>query len=281
MVLSLREYFIQTYYMNVPEVLNILDVKVVRNAKQNSIGYITVGNNLEIRRKNLELKFIWDNLISCRSRRYEELKSCYDKFLGNVDNKNVIEKKTEKKTEKKIIVDTRKIVYPIYTSNLEYKIRKKYLSTDNKIINTLYENKVLLKKILRSNDYDNFWNTIKEYKYGDVSNVPFGYAKHIFSVVSNIDINKTRLLLNSSIYLMYMILNISNVYNITGCTDYKDVALHILLKGKDVCINVLNNIDIAIDLINKKEYHKIYNIYNKIFKKQWTTCVYEKHNYYN
>jgi hypothetical protein len=107
---------------------------------------------------------------------------------------------------------------------------------------------------------NNVWAVVGPTKYGNRSDIEWGCAKHVFSDMNRRTIRKIK---RNMVRLMFYVHNILVHYGIydtsRGVSEYKDIAAHIILRGRTYCINIVNNPEKAIPLLKNNEYHPIWS----------------------
>jgi len=260
------DFFKSKYVRSHPDIMGMIDPVLINTVKNQ---YRVLDINDYEARKQQEAAIIW-RWISSPVR--DAVYKLFDVWIGN--NINVAIQDTYVKEDDKTRVKkyniikkkTRKRTTPIYRSSKDEKhmdlisINETKNYCDYEIYRLIFE-RLIFKRLSEMQEMNTIWRIMRTDNYGDKSEKPFATARTVI-----IEVDRTFRQFNN--IFSNIILAIHNVLVAAGIyddyptfSDYKNLAAHIILKGRDYCQFIVNNPQQVRQLLEYDEFHPI-----------WTNC---------
>lgn len=180
-----------------------------------------------------------------------------DEVKTRVKKHSAVKKKVDKKK-------TRKLTTPIYASRENGKLMDFVSKNEIKNNNSYAIYRLAFERAVHKGVVNTIWDSIRTHDYGDKSEKPFPVIRPVFSNVSYYNRSKFKDIFPTVMFAIHNVLMGAGIYDdYPTFSDYKNLAAHIILKGKDYCNAIINDPQLVRPLLEYEEYHPIWNHYKK------------------
>lgn len=283
MDITVVDYFRSKYVMNQPDVFELLDVQLVNEVKNNR-NILRINDPEE--RKHQEALILWRRVpINVRT----NLVNQFNAWIGNIPDsqseeeiigaepysddddsdsdssvKELEQKSLEKKYHKKEKKEnTRRLTVPIYRSKNEESLLGLVTPVEQKG-GVLDMYRTIFTRLVSSGEVNIIWDNIKVEQYGNKNEKNFAFIRHVFSNISYYQRHKFKDVFPKVMYVVHTVLMSSGIYDeYPDFKDYKNLAGHIVLKGKDYCTSIVDDTNKVRDLLEYDNFHPIWDHYKK------------------
>lgn len=177
-----------------------------------------------------------------------------------VENKNPPNQVYFKKEKEK----KRKLTSAIYPSTAEIRLMEHISKKNMRNLSLFDAYKKIFFCVIYNNETLVIWNNIKEKDYGDKCDKSFAVIRHIFANISYMQRKKFIEIFPVVVVNIHNILMGSGIYDeYSGFRDYKNIAAHIVLKGRTFCIKVAKDPNTIRHMLEFDEFHPIWDHYKK------------------
>jgi hypothetical protein len=259
MDITALDFFRSKYVLDHPDIMEALDVDTIVRVK--NLPQITNIKEMD-ERKHQEALVLWELIpehMRIHFTRY------FNIWIGNPDSEDTDTEEVKTSTVQKYNrvenkEKTRKITTPIYESKcndklVSYLTKKELDNNDNQCVY-----KLAFDRCEQKGDFNIIWNIIDKSGYNNKSEKQFLDIKIIFShipyynrtifwnVYSTVMFNVHRVLVGACIYEDYPTFH-----------DYKNIAAHIVLMGKDYCSSVVADPQLIRPLLEYNRFHPVWD----------------------
>lgn len=159
---------------------------------------------------------------------------------------------------------TRKLTTPIYASSCDGKLMDFVSKNEIKNLTSYDIYRLAFERAVQKGVINIIWNNIQTQDYGDKSEKPFPVIRHVFSNVSYYNRGKFKDIFSTMMFAIHNVLMGAGVYDdYPTFSDCKNLAAHIVLKGKDYCEAIVKDPQLVRPLLEYEEFHPIWNHYKK------------------
>lgn len=282
------DYFRSKYVMTHPDIIGLLEVNLVDEVK--NLQRITNIRDLE-ERKHQEALILWrripfnirdeitrqfnvwignEQFISNSEDSYTDSDTDSDVDIIHEDMRNIEIKQKEISRVKKYVIEkkngeqTRKLTTPIYASEGDEKLMGFVTDYEKKSSSMCDIYRLAFERAINNEIANVIWDNIKSQDYGDKSEKEFKAIRYVFSNVPYFNRKKFKETFPTIMLAVHNVLMGSGIYNdYPSFKDYKNLAAHIVLKGKDYCSNIVITPENVRKLLEYNDFHSIWDHYKK------------------
>jgi hypothetical protein len=247
MDIGTEDFFISKYIMGQLDIIELLDEDVIDNVKKMRF-IIAVEDPIE--RKHREASVLWYRLSNDIK---DHITLLFNTWIGNHSEEEKTARVKKYYIVKKINDTQRKISYPIHNSIIHDNLMEYATGKKDKY-------KLAFSNADKGGVFKMLWTGLKKCTYGDRSEMSFAEARKNFSKVIH---GNRRILIHTFLMVLFAIHNIlkdAGIYSDYPLfIDYKNMLAHIVLKGREYCLSIIEDPQLVRPLLEYEEFHPIWN----------------------